>query len=102
MPVIAKYADGTLTIKVIGFLDKTVQKSFENSYQDFAMPVKEFVLDFEQTDNIDSAGIGLLMMLHRSATSQTPPIALSIINCSSGLRMPLKISRVSRLYKIIG
>ncbi|UCD90306.1 MAG: STAS domain-containing protein, partial [Desulfobacterales bacterium] len=84
-------------INVPDTLDAAVVKTVRDEFERIVSHPTNTVLDFSQTDFIDSSGIGLLVSLRRKAVNVQKE--LFIIGIKSSTRRFLKLSRILDLFK---
>jgi anti-anti-sigma factor len=85
----------TLTIAVSGKFDFAVHPEFRAAYKDvdrsFAV-----ILDLKGTEYMDSAALGMLLLLRDEFPSQSPVIK----NCSEFVRQILHVARFEKRFTI--
>lgn len=79
MKVTATKTDAnTLTIKVQGTLGNSIHKEFRAAYE--SNDASKFIVDLSATENIDSSGLGMLLLFRDFAGGDDSNI--QIINCT--------------------
>jgi len=96
MPITSEFVDDVLVIHVIGTLDSKQQKPFREAYMQEGTK-KAIILDFIETEFIDSAGISLLIGLHTSMGRKLDA-RTQIVNASLGIKEILEISRLDKFF----
>lgn len=90
----------TLTLRIIGTLNSTIQKEFKAAYKDEIGKKSEIIVDLAQTEFADSSGLGLLLILHGNSLGSTNKPKLSIINARPNIKEILQICRFDQYYTI--
>ena len=85
-----------LTIHVEGRFDFNCHQQFRRAYEGAAAPVTEYVVDLRGTEYIDSAALGMLLVLRESAGSAT----VRITNTRPAVRKILQIANFNTLFAI--
>ena len=85
-----------LTIHVEGRFDFNCHQQFRRAYEGAAAPVTEYVVDLRGTEYIDSAALGMLLVLRESAGSAT----VRITNSRPAVRKILQIANFNTLFSI--
>jgi anti-anti-sigma factor len=94
-----KHIDGTgLKIKINGRFDFSVHKSFRESYSDLDPTRTKFTIDLSEATYMDSAALGMLLVLRERAGGSKADITLIGYNKSIG--QILAISRFEQLFKM--
>lgn len=93
------YEDGSrLKIKIIGRFDFSVHKTFRQAYSTLDPINTSFTIDLSETSYMDSAALGMLLVLRERAGGNKSDITLIGYNKSIG--QILTISRFEQLFKI--
>ncbi|QEP44833.1 anti-sigma factor antagonist [Ectothiorhodospiraceae bacterium BW-2] len=93
-------SDGAqMTIKLPASFDIGVSKEFRNIKNSAATGLKKFVIDFSQTEHMDSSALGMLLLLREELGGDTVNIELH--HCSETIRELLKLARFDDLFTII-
>jgi anti-anti-sigma factor len=85
-----------LTIHVEGRFDFNCHQQFRRAYEGAAAPVTEYVVDLRGTEYIDSAALGMLLVLRESAASAS----VRITNSRPAVRKILQIANFNTLFAI--
>jgi len=85
-----------LTIHVEGRFDFNCHQQFRRAYEGAATPPTEYVVDLRGTEYIDSAALGMLLVLRESAGNATVRIA----NSRPAVRKILQIANFNTLFAI--
>lgn len=92
-------ADGkTLTIRVNGRFDFSAHQEFREAYSHDAKSASKFILDFANTEYIDSAACGMLLVFRDSVGGNQADI--SIVNASTDIQKTLSMLQFNKLFKI--
>ena len=92
-------ADGkTLTIRVNGRFDFSAHQEFRDAYSHEAKSAGKFLLDFANTEYIDSAACGMLLVFRDTVGGNQADI--SIINASPEIQKTLSMLQFNKLFKI--
>ncbi|MDP2142453.1 MAG: STAS domain-containing protein [Gammaproteobacteria bacterium] len=65
-----------VTISVRGRFDFALYKAFRESYRDVDTTVREYVVDLRHATSLDSAALGMLLLLREHATSLSATVAI--------------------------
>ncbi len=84
-------------IKIKGRFDFNQQSDFRKAYESHPAQ-SNFVLDFSETDYMDSSALGMLLLLRDYAGGETSK--MEIIKCSPEIKSILEISNFQQLFKI--
>lgn len=87
-----------LTIFVIGRFTYDVHKGFRNAYNRVDMTNTGFIIDLRSTEYMDSAALGMLLLLRERAGGDQADI--KITNCSPELEHLIKLTNFHNLFKI--
>ena len=97
---IEESTDGaTLTIIPVGRLDARVHRTFLEAYTTRPAPSSHYVVDFAQTEYIDSTGLGMLLKLREFAGGKQSRVHL--IKCSPQVKSILSIANFQSLLTIL-
>ena len=92
-------ADGkVVTIKINGRFDFSVHQEFRDAYHDSADKGSDFVLDFANTEYIDSAACGMLLVFRDAAGGNSANIA--IVNANTEIVKTLSMLQFHKMFKI--
>ncbi len=100
MPVTSSSTDSKLVIKIGNRLNAAVRDEFRNSYED-SENYKEYVIDLQQTEFIDSSGLGLLLAFYGRTKLVDNSIKLQIINCSENVKNILRMSKFDKYFELL-
>ncbi len=87
---------GCLTIHVEGRFDFNCHQQFRRAYENSPGSHNEYVVDLRGTEYIDSAALGMLLVLRESAGSAT----VRITNSRPAVRKILQIANFNTLFSI--
>ena len=99
MPVTHRVDDKarTLTISVKGAFDFSVHPEFRASYKEINKNSYSVIVDLRESDNLDSAALGMLLLLDENFPDQR----VKIINANDFIRQVLDIAHFSAKFDII-
>jgi len=86
----------TLKISVSGTLGNDIHKEFRESYEKHAS--SSYIVDLGHANNIDSSGLGMLLLLRDFAGGEEADI--TIINCSKTILEIFNVTCFFRLFDI--
>ncbi|MEN8167041.1 MAG: STAS domain-containing protein [Pseudomonadota bacterium] len=92
--------DGGLRIKISGRFDFSEHKAFRDAYSQVDPSVTRFTLDLSETSYMDSAALGMLLVLRERAGGHRADITLTGFNES--IKQILEISRFEQIFKFAG
>lgn len=100
MPVEPQLSDNgdKLIIKVSGRFDFSDHKAFRNAYDSNSGSVKTCVVDLSQTDYMDSAALGMLLVLKENAEANGANVVIS--SPSKNIQSILSVSKFESLFRI--
>jgi len=87
----------TLNIVVHGRFDFKMVNEFREAYSAITPEVDSFVVDFRETDYVDSSGLGMLLNLKRQVSDDTP---ITLTNCKPQIKKILLVSRFDKKFTI--
>lgn len=96
--VVSNKEDGTVTIKVSGEFNFTLQREFRMAYENYDSKTK-FKVDLGDTTHIDSAGLGILMAMRTKLGGETAKIELC--KCKPNISELMDIFHFDRYFTII-
>lgn len=96
MGLVTSERDGVKTIQLAEKFDFDFVDEFRDVYNDSA--AKSFVIDFRNTEYMDSSGLGMLLNMRRALGDGAVPIKL--INCRPQVKKILLISRFETKFDI--
>jgi anti-anti-sigma factor len=88
-----------VTIRVSGRFDFSLHQTFIDSYQNYPKGEKQFVVDLEGTEYMDSSAMGMLLQLREHAAQDAGRIKL--INANDTVRKILGIANFNKLFDIV-
>ena len=86
----------TLKISISGTLGNDIHKEFRDSYEKNVSPA--YVVDLGNAQNIDSSGLGMLLLLRDFAGGEDSDITLT--NCSPTILEIFNVTCFFRLFNI--
>lgn len=96
MALATRFNDGVMTIQLGKKFDFDFVGDFRDAYTDAT--AKSYVIDFRDTEYMDSSGLGMLLNMRRHVGSDKVPIKL--INCRPQVKKVLLISRFETKFDI--
>lgn len=87
-----------LTIRVSGRFDFQATCAFRDAYREQVLPSGRYVVDLSQTRYMDSAALGMLLLLREHATSQAATVCIRGVN--EDLKRILNIARFEQLFAL--
>jgi anti-anti-sigma factor len=97
MPVEYEYneKDRSLSVSVIGHFNFSLVSEFRSIYSK-VKDVNDVTIDLEQTDVIDSSGLGILLYLqkHYSCSREN----LKLVNCNSAITKTFNMAQFKKLF----
>lgn len=90
-------APGELRIRVDGRFDFEGHRAFRDAYEQ-AEGVRRFVVDLSGADYVDSAGLGMLLLLREHARHNGASVALA--GASAGVERILRIACFHELFEM--
>jgi len=88
----------TVTIRIQGRFDFNLHKEFRDAYSGEAAGASHYVIDFKDTEYMDSSALGMLLLLREHAGGS--PDRVRLTNVSPELRKILEISNFHHLFKM--
>ncbi len=88
----------TVTIAIQGRFDFSLHKDFREAYSGEAANASRYVIDFKDTEYMDSSALGMLLLLREHVGGDTDRVRLT--NVSPELRKILEISNFHHLFKM--
>ncbi len=88
----------TLTMSIIGRFDFSIQQQFRISYEDQPQKPSTYVVDLRQADYMDSAALGMLLLLREYGGDGKIPV--HITNVKPQISKILEIAGFSTLFQI--
>lgn len=87
-----------LTIHVSGRFDFHATRAFRDTYRDQILPSGRYVVDLGQASYMDSAALGMLLLLREHAAEQAASVAIRGAN--DDLKRILAIARFEQIFEI--
>jgi anti-anti-sigma factor len=87
-----------LTIRVNGRFDFSAHGDFRAAYQSVTPLPRKLVVDLSQADYMDSAALGMLLVLRER--SGGPESNIHIVGANPFIRQLLSVSRFETLFKV--
>lgn len=85
----------TLTLNISGQFDFHIHADFRAAYKDVDKSYA-VIINLKDTQYMDSAALGMLLLLHDEFPSKTPVIT----NCSDFVKQVLRIARFDKRFEI--
>jgi anti-anti-sigma factor len=89
-----------MTIRVSGRFDFSSHQEFRQAYADIDPRQTRFVIDLGGAEYIDSAALGMLLLLRERAGGEQSTITLT--NCGEGVMQILGVSNFDKLFLVRG
>ena len=89
----------TITIKVDGRFDFSVHRDFRSAYSQLEPAQSNYVIDLTRTEYMDSAALGMLLVLRERAGND--PSKVKLVGCKPEIQQILDISRFDQLFTIV-
>ena len=90
--------DNEITIKLGKRFDFNIVDAFREAYSAHDASGKNHIIDFRETEYMDSSGLGMLLNMRRHLGDDNAKI--SLINCRPQIRKILTISRFDMKFRI--
>jgi len=87
-----------ITMKVIGQFDFSIQKPFREAYRYHQDPGYQFEIDLSSAEYMDSAALGMLMLLKEHA--DTVQCNVKLVNPSVAIGKLLEVAKFGKLFEI--
>lgn len=87
-----------LEITVDGVFDMEIYHDFNNAYKNHLDNINCFIVNLTHTDRIDSAALGLMLLLRQNAGADKSNITL--LNPNDRVMKSLKTAQFSKLFNI--
>ncbi len=87
----------TMNIMVHGRFDFKVVNEFREAYTAKTTAIENFVIDFRETDYMDSSGLGMLLNLKRQVNEAA---SITLTNCRPQIKKILLVSRFDKKFTI--
>lgn len=98
MSVRAELHGRELVLSVSGLFDINLYEAFNEAYKPYLDQAAHIVIDFAQTSNIDSAALGLMLLLRQKAGADEARI--SLVNANDSVRKVLDIAQFGQLFDL--
>ena len=89
--------NSVMTIRINGMFDLSVQSEFREAYES-GQGVKKFVLDMRETEYMDSAAFGMLLVFRDHVGGDSADI--SIENANENIKKSFSMLQFDRMFKI--
>lgn len=87
-----------LTIQIIDRFDFQATRAFRDAYRDQVLPSGHYIVDLSQAQYMDSAALGMLLLLREHAAEQAAAVTITGVN--EDLRKILTIARFEQLFEL--
>ncbi len=87
-----------VTISVIGKFDFQLYDTFRNAYSDTNGSGVEYIVNFLNTDYLDSSALGMLLLLREHSGGEASDI--TILNASGDVQKALEVANFKKLFKV--
>jgi anti-anti-sigma factor len=87
-----------ITIKVTGRFDFSSHKAFIAAYKEHPKGEKEFIVDLESAEYLDSSAMGMLLQLREYSSKKPNSVILS--NGNAAIKEILRIANFGKLFTI--
>ena len=92
-----------LVIRIVGNFDFNMHREFQRAYRNVAPPPKRFIVDLSATDHLDSAALGMLLLLRDycievGREGVKPEVELT--NANAHVAHILSVSNFDRIFSI--
>ncbi len=87
-----------VSIKVDGRFDFSLHTEFQRAYAKVDPARAHYCIDLSRAEYIDSAALGMLLLLREKAGGERAHITIS--GCQGGVRQILEVSRFHQLFDI--
>lgn len=92
-----------LVIRVTGTFDFNIHREFQRAYRNVSPPPKAFLVDLSATDHLDSAALGMLLLLRDfcvEAGHESCQPKLELMNANAHVSHILSVSNFDRIFNI--
>jgi len=99
MNISTEYSNNNKTMNIVvhGRFDFKMVGEFREAYSAASKTIEHFVIDFRETDYMDSSGLGMLLNLKRQVSDDTP---ITLTNCKPQIKKILLVSRFDKKFTI--
>ena len=87
----------TVTIKISGRFDFSTHQAFVHSYKHYPRGEKQFVVDLEDAEYLDSSAMGMLLQLRDYATDSA---SVALVNGNDAVCEILRIANFDKLFTL--
>ena len=99
MQISASLAGDTITLALAGRFDFAAHRDFRSAYQDaLAQPATRIALDFSGVEYLDSAALGMLLLLRQSAEAAGKAVILA--GAAGSVLRILEIANFRKLFEM--
>lgn len=98
MSVSVQLVGAELRLAIEGVFDIQLYHEFNNSYKNYIGEVQAVVIDFASTQRIDSAALGLMLLLREQFGGEKAHI--SLINPNPTVMKSLQIAQMQNLFTL--
>ena len=91
---VSRSGDDTI-ISITGRFNYALNVPFREAYE-AEDPGRHFIIDFAETQDIDSSALGMLLLLRE----HTDAADVELINARANVRKALEIANISRIFKM--
>ena len=100
MAINVQIQDRSARIAMTGRFDFEVHRDFKNAYMPLINngTVREIEIEMSKVDYLDSAALGMLMLLNERAKEANKPVAL--LNTSNVVSQVLEVANFSKIFNI--
>lgn len=88
----------TITIKIDGMFDLSLQSEFRHAYEDIKNTSSNFVLDMRDTEYLDSAAFGMLLVFRDFVGGDNASI--TIVNANEDVKKSFSMLQFDRMFDI--
>lgn len=92
--------ENVVTIKIKGDFKFKAHQEFRKAYLDNIGSDTKWILDFSQSQYVDSAALGMLLIFREEAISQHKNSTVELINTNVEVKKILEVTNFQRLFKI--
>lgn len=87
-----------LTLELHGSFGFELVSEFRDAYESCQQPVRQYIVNLQHCDGITSAGLGMLLQLHRWVNNSKTPILIT--GCNQSIETILQISKFEKFFTI--
>lgn len=92
-----------LVIRIVGNFDFNMHREFQRAYRNVTPAPKRFIVDLSATDHLDSAALGMLLLLRDycvEAGREGGKPEVELINANAHVAHILSVSNFDRIFSI--